>query len=67
MRVPLPGRDYFPPRVLLSGARSTLGTLRGLETAGATVERRDGTAPMNSPALSAPTSAMPAGIRASLS
>ncbi|MBI0536186.1 hypothetical protein D9599_11430 [Roseomonas sp. KE2513] len=67
MRVPLPGRDYFPPRVLLSRARSALGTLRGLETAGVTVERRDETAPMNSPALVAPTVAPPAGIRAALS
>lgn len=67
MRVPLPGRDYFPPRVLLSGTRSTLGALRGLETAGATVERLDETAPMNSPALVAPTVALPAGTRAALS
>lgn len=27
MRVPLPGRDYFPPRVLLRGARSGLESL----------------------------------------
>jgi len=30
MRVPLPGRDYFPPRVLLRGAaQSSMEVIRG--------------------------------------
>jgi len=31
MRVPLPGRDYFPPRVLLRGGRSALEAFRARE------------------------------------
>lgn len=65
MRVPLPGRDYFPPRVLLSGTRSVLGSLRVLETAGNEAERGDPAAPTGGPALAAPV-AHPAEIHAAL-
>lgn len=65
MRVPLPGRDYFPPRVLLSGTRSVLGGPRVLETGGEGVERGDHAAPMGGPALAAPV-ALPAEIHAAL-
>ncbi|WP_424135453.1 hypothetical protein [Roseomonas chloroacetimidivorans] len=60
MRVPLPGRDYFPPRVLLRGAaRSTVDTLsaekRVMEPRGGLLALRPG--PMVLPA-SPPTPMM---------
>ncbi|HEY8614267.1 MAG TPA: hypothetical protein VIL69_23650 [Roseomonas sp.] len=47
MRVPLPGRDYFPPRVLLRGAaRPAERPLPEAETRGGLLALRPGPLPM---------------------
>ena len=62
MRVLVPGRDYFPPRVLLRGDRPTLASLRSRrEDGGEQTGREEGLAKGGDPSRPVEAAVLPLG------